>query len=88
MADRLWLCHTPQMMAAIQVEEDQHEEDGGDVLTAMVAKKWPNFKQGQPKSQQAPRKGGKSRGLCWAHQKHGEDCYRYANKKNCTWSGN
>ena len=79
MADRLWLCHTPQMMVAIQVEEDS-----GDVVTAMVAKKWPNFKQGQ----QAPRKGGKSRGLCRAHQKHGEDCYRYANKKNCTWSGN
>ena len=59
-------------MAAIQVEEDQQEEDGGDVIAAMAAKKWPYFKQGQPKGQQAARKGGKSKGLCWAHQKYME----------------
>ena len=81
-ADRLWLCHAPQTVAAIQVEEDQQEEDSRDVVAAMAAKKRPNFKQGQ----QAAGKWGKS--LCWVHKKFGEDCYRCTGKKNCTWLGN
>ena len=78
----------PQTVAAIQVKEDQQEEDGSDVVAAKAAKKWPNFKQSQPKGQQATGKGGKSKGLCWLHQKFGEDCHRCADKKNCTWLGN
>ena len=64
----------PQTVAAIQVEEELQEEDSGDVVAAMVAKKRPNFKQ----DQQATGKGGKRKGLCWAHQKFGEDYYRCA----------
>ena len=48
MADRLWLCHAPQTVAAIQVEENLQEEYKGDVVAAMAANKQPNFKQGQP----------------------------------------
>ena len=76
MADRLWLCHAPQTVAAIQVEENQQEEDKGDVVAAMAANKQPNFKQGQPKGQQAAGKDGKRKGLCCGYQKFGEDCYR------------
>ena len=43
----------------------------------MAAKKWPTFKQGQ----QAAGKGGMSKGLCWAHQKHGEDCTDVATRR-------
>ena len=77
-----------QSVAAIQAKKNQQEEDGGDVVAAMASKKRPNFNQGQPKGQQAARKGGKSMGLCWAHQKYGEYCHRCADKKNCTWLRN
>ena len=56
MVDHLWLCHAPQMVVAIQVEEDQQEEDDGDVFVAMVAKK-----QGQPKGSRPQEKAARAR---------------------------
>ena len=47
MADRLWLCHGPQPVAA--VEEVQSEEDDEDVVAALHGKK--RIQQGHPKDQ-------------------------------------
>ena len=47
MADRLWLCHSPQPVAA--VEEVQSEEDDEDVVATLHGKK--RIQQSHPKDQ-------------------------------------
>ena len=39
MADPLWLCHSPQLVAALFVEADQSEEDSGEVLAAIPSRR-------------------------------------------------
>ena len=98
LADRLWQCNGPQVVAAVTMEEDQ-SEDSGEVVAAMSAKRWPQKKQGGPqghnKSQQGQQKDGNKSGkagggsfLCWRHVQYGEDAFTCANKKTCSWSGN
>ena len=96
MADRLWLCHGPQTVAAVAVEEES--DDGGEVVAALPARRWPQKKKGGPqghnKGQQeqqgAGNKSGKAKGgnLCYKHRKFGEDAFHCSGLKYCTWSGN
>ena len=97
MADRLWLCHGPMPVAA--VEELQSEDDCNDVVAAIPAKKQFQRKQGgHPKGQQSSKgrqgqqvagsnaREGKS--LCWIHERHGKKACFCADENSCTWSGN
>ena len=97
LADRLWQCNGPQAVAAVTTEEDQ-SDDGGEVVAALPAKRWPQKKQGGPQGhnkgqqgqQMSGNKSGKAGGgsLCWRHTRYGEDAFRCADKKTCSWSGN
>ena len=98
MADRLWLCHGPQTVAAVAVEEDQ-SDDGSKVVASLPARRRPQQKQGGPqghnKGQQGPHVAGNKSGkasdgkyLCHTHAKYGEDAFHCADKRRCTWSGN
>ena len=83
----------PQPVAAIQAEEAQSEDEGGEVVAAMPARKQPTNKQsGQQgnykgwQSQQATGgKAGKVMYLCFKHAKFGEGAFNCTDKKNCTW---
>ena len=94
LADRLWQCNGPQAVAAVTTEEDQ-SDDGGEVVAALPAKRWPQKKQGGPQGhnkgqQMSGKKSSKAGGgsLCWRHFRYGEDAFRCADKKTCSWSGN
>ena len=97
MADRLWQCHGPSPVAA--VEELQSEDDNGDVVAAIPDKKqFQRKKGGHSKGQQGSSgrqgqqvAGGKSRdgkSLCYIHEKYGKKARYCADESSCTWSGN
>ena len=44
MVDRLWLCHGPQPVAAVSVEEGQSEDDSGEVVATIRARRQPQHK--------------------------------------------
>ena len=46
MADRLWLCHGPQPIAAVFREEYQSEDDSSDIVAALPTRRRPQQKQG------------------------------------------
>ena len=56
MADRLWLCHGPQPLAAMAREEYQSEDESSEVVAAIPTRRRPQQKQvgqqGHPKGQQ------------------------------------
>ena len=56
MADRLWLCHGPQPVVAVPVDEGQSEDDRYEVVAAIPTKRRPTHKHGgqqsHPKGQQ------------------------------------
>ena len=93
MADRLWLCHGPMPVAA--VEKLQSEDDGNDVVAAIPAKKQFQHKQGgHPKGRQSSKgrqgqqvagshaREGKS--LCWIHERHGKKARFCTDENSCT----
>ena len=97
MADRLWQCHGPAPVAA--VEELQSDDNNGDVVAAIPDKKqFQKKKGGHSKGQQGSSgrqgqqaAGGKSRegrSLCWIHEKYGKKARYCADESSCTWSGN
>ena len=89
LADRLWQCHTPQLVAAVPAEL-QSDDKSGEVVATMLAKKrhTNNTYKGQQNKQTASGKAGKVKFICYKHAKWGEDAVSCADKKNCTWSGN
>ena len=100
LADRLWQCHGPQVVAAVPVDDSQSEEDTGEVCATFSAKRRPQQKQGgqqghqqgrQQGQQVASGKSSKWKGNNYLSHKHGqfgEDAHFCSDKKNCTWSGN
>ena len=81
-ADNLWIARNSHqsgnkhhlVVAAVQEDVEEVEE--------AVAKL-----NVQPKKKAA--KGGKSQGkLCYSHQKYGDQTWKCADPRTCTWSGN
>ena len=88
LADRLWQCHTPQLVAAVPAEL-QSDDKSGEVVATMLAKKrhTNNTYKGQQNKQTASDKAGKVKFICYKHTEWGEDAVSCADKKNCNWSG-
>ena len=86
-ADNLWFARNSRQSdskhhpVAAAVEEDVEEIE--EVVAALnVQPKCP-----QPKKKAA--KGCKSQGkLCYSHQKYGDQTWKCADPRTCTWSGN
>ena len=97
MADRLWQCHGPAPVAA--VEELQSDDNNGDVVAAIPDKKqFQKKKGGHSKGQQGSSgrqgqqavcsKSREGRSLCWIHEKYGKKACYCADESSCTWLGN
>lgn len=84
-ADRLWLCHGPQHVAAVGLDE---EETVAAVSSRPRGKQFFGKKKEEVKPQQP--KGGKSwvDSLCWKHARYGAKAHSCADAKNCSWMGN
>ena len=86
-ADNLWFARNGQQsdskhhpVAAVVPEDTEELEEA--VAALNVQPKHP-----QPKKKAA--KGGKSQGkLCYSHQKYGDQTWKCADPRTCTWSGN
>ena len=88
LADRLWQCNPSQPVAAVAVEP-QSEEESGEVVAAMPAKKRPTNKHYRSQQKKPTNnKTGKVKFICFKHAKYGEDAHDCADRQNCTWSGN
>ena len=83
LADLLWQCNTPQPVAAIPADM-QSEDESGEVVAAMLAKKRPTnkYRKGQQNKQTAGSKAGKVKFICFKHTRYREDAFDCANKKN------
>ena len=103
LVDRLWQCHSPQVVAAVPVDDGQSEEDTGEVCATFSAKRRPQEKQGDQQGHQKGQQGcqqgqqvasgkfSKGKGgkyLCRKHAQYGEDAHYCGDRRNCTWSGN
>lgn len=84
-ADRLWLCHGPQHVAAVQKME---EEDTVAALSGGAKGKqfFRKKKLSEGKQQQSKKSWAES--LCWKHAQYGAKAHNCADAQACTWTGN
>jgi len=74
-ADRLWLCHGPQPVAAVSVQQDELEETEETVAAVTWKGKGPPSKKGEgAPSQQSGQRGGKRGG--WSGRRGGQSGQR------------
>ena len=103
MTDRLWLCHGPMPVSAVE----ELQSDNGDVVAAIPNKKqWQKKRGGHSRGHQGSGgsssggSSGRSRGsgsgnksrevknIFYIHKKYGKKAHYCADESSCTWSGN
>ena len=90
-ADNLWFArnsrqsnskHHP-LVAAVQEDVEEIEEAVKEAVAAL------NVQPKRPLPKKKAAKGGKSQGkLCYSRQKYGDQTWKCADPRTCTWSGN
>lgn len=89
MADRLWLCHGPQMTANVETEKEEDEEED---TVASIPKRFSKTKKpvSKPPQEAIKKQDGQEWAdkLCFHHKRYGAKAYSCKDPKKCSWSGN